>query len=176
MTIRQFQTITSCLEDTRELGRKIGALLRRGTVIALTGDLGSGKTSLIQGLARGLEVPDEYYITSPSYTLINEYPGRFPLFHADLYRLENPDDFEDTGIYEILHSGEGVVAVEWAERLGDEEILSDCVTVHLEILDDDSRRISVSAYGALNLIKKLSGGRTEQQEPGNRNRTGLMPH
>jgi len=77
----------------------------------LTGDLGSGKTSFVQGLARGLEVPNDYYITSPSYTLINEYPGRHPFFHVDLYRLEDPVDFEDIGLYDILDVN-FVVAIE----------------------------------------------------------------
>jgi tRNA threonylcarbamoyladenosine biosynthesis protein TsaE len=76
-------------EDAHYLGKTIGRQINAGTVIALTGDLGSGKTTMVQGLARGLEVPEDYYITSPTYTLINEYPGRHSLYHVDLYRLEH---------------------------------------------------------------------------------------
>lgn len=138
------QTLTtSGLRETHALGQHIGASLRSGTVIALTGDLGSGKTAFVQGLARGLDVPEDYYITSPTYTLINEYPGRYPLFHIDLYRLDDPDSFEDIGLYDILH-GEGVAAIEWAERLP-KDALPEHIAIHLEILDDDSRKIRVTA-------------------------------
>ncbi len=145
MINKQLQITTLSLEETRVLGQKIGELIKAGTVIALTGDLGSGKTSFVQGLAKGLDVPNEYYVTSPSYTLINEYPGRFPLFHADLYRLEYVSDIEDIGLYEILDSEEGVVAIEWADKF--REILPDHIAIHLEIADDESRKISVSADG-----------------------------
>ncbi|MDM8550203.1 tRNA (adenosine(37)-N6)-threonylcarbamoyltransferase complex ATPase subunit type 1 TsaE [Desulfobacterales bacterium HSG2] len=142
MTIKEFQT--NSLVETRELGKKIGTSLTAGTILALTGDLGSGKTSFVQGLARGLGVPDEYYITSPTYTLINEYPGRCPLFHVDLYRLEGPDDAEEIGLSEILCS-DGVVAIEWAERLSG-ETLGEHIAIDFEILDDESRKICVSVH------------------------------
>ncbi|OQX24352.1 MAG: tRNA (adenosine(37)-N6)-threonylcarbamoyltransferase complex ATPase subunit type 1 TsaE [Desulfobacteraceae bacterium IS3] len=129
-------------EDTYNLGRKIGESLNPGAVIALTGDLGSGKTAFVQGLARGLGVPQEYYITSPTYTLVNEYPGRCPLFHADLYRLEGNADIEEIGLYDILQKGEGVTAVEWAERL-DKETLSAAIRIRFEILDEESRRVVI---------------------------------
>ena len=90
------------MDETKKLGKIIGSAVSAGTVLALTGDLGSGKTSFVQGLAEGLEVPDDYYITSPSYTLINEYPGRFFLYHVDLYRITDSIDIEDIGLYEIF--------------------------------------------------------------------------
>jgi len=133
--------ITHSSEETRELGEKIGISLTAGTVIALTGDLGSGKTRFVQGLARGLEVPAEYCVTSPTYTLVHEYPGRHPLFHIDLYRIEDAVDFEDMGLYDIL-AGDGVVAVEWAERL-DKAFLSQYLSIHIETRTDDSRKISI---------------------------------
>jgi tRNA threonylcarbamoyladenosine biosynthesis protein TsaE len=126
-------------------------LISAGTVICLTGDLGSGKTSFVQGLATGLGVPDDYYITSPTYVLINEYPGRYPLFHVDLYRIEDPVDFEDIGLYEILH-GKGVVAVEWADKLSKDfqseylaEYLAGYLSIHFEILNDESRKLTISS-------------------------------
>jgi tRNA threonylcarbamoyladenosine biosynthesis protein TsaE len=155
MTRRKIQTITHSVEETRLLGKKIGTWLDKGTVIALTGDLGSGKTVFVQGLAKGLAVPEGYYITSPTFTLINEYPARYPLFHIDLYRIGDPIELEDTGIFEILH-GDGVVAIEWADRL-DEDVLSDHLAVHFEITNDETRKITMTSYGhsAFILLEKL---------------------
>jgi tRNA threonylcarbamoyladenosine biosynthesis protein TsaE len=155
MITRHIQITTHSPEETQDLGQKIGELLKAGIVLTLTGDLGSGKTCFVQGLARGLDVPSDYYITSPTYTLINEYPGRYPLFHVDLYRIEDPLDLEDIGLYEILH-GNGVVAIEWAERLR-EDLPSEHVSIDFEILDHESRKIGITAYGleGINMIKKL---------------------
>lgn len=146
---------THSLEETRHLGSLIGTLLQFGLVIAMTGDLGSGKTSLVQGMARGLDVPEEYYITSPTFTLINEYPGRLSLFHVDLYRLSSPDDFENIGLYDIF-ADEGVTAVEWAERLAD-DLPDEHLRIELTIFPDDSRNIRITGYGhdACNLVKEL---------------------
>jgi tRNA threonylcarbamoyladenosine biosynthesis protein TsaE len=151
----KFHITTHSVEETRKLGEKLGEWINAGTVIALTGDLGSGKTSFVQGLARGLDVPDVYYITSPSYTLINEYPGRHPLFHVDLYRIEDPVDFEDIGLYEILDD-KGIIAIEWANRI-QEELLHEHVIVKFEITDDKSRKICFTAHHleCENLLKKL---------------------
>jgi len=153
------EIITRSLPETQQLGQKIGARLTPGTVVALTGDLGSGKTSLVQGLGKGLEVPADYYITSPSYTLVNEYPGRHTLFHVDLYRLYGPDDFEDIGLHEIL-SGNGVVVIEWADRL-ENELPSEHISMHLLVLGGKSRKISIAAHGhaAVNMIKSLNNSR-----------------
>jgi tRNA threonylcarbamoyladenosine biosynthesis protein TsaE len=146
---------TTCLEETWALGKNIGEVLFEGTILALTGDLGSGKTSFVQGLAKGLDVSEKYYITSPTYTLINEYPGRYRLFHIDLYRIEDLLDLEELGFYEILNSG-NVTAIEWADRLLD-DFVSDYINIKFEILDDKSRMISITAYGRKNidLIKNL---------------------
>lgn len=155
MTRRKIQTTTHSAEETRLLGEKIGTQLEKGTVIALTGDLGSGKTAFVQGLARGLGVPPEYYITSPTFTLINEYPARYPLFHVDLYRIGDPTELEDTGIFEILH-GNGVVAIEWADKL-DQNTLSEHLAVDFEIINDETRKITMTSYGhhTFILLEKL---------------------
>jgi tRNA threonylcarbamoyladenosine biosynthesis protein TsaE len=138
--------ITTCsVDETRELGETIGASVAAGTILALYGDLGSGKTSFVQGLARGLEVPGDYYITSPSYTLINEYPGRFTLFHVDLYRITNAVEIEDIGLYEILDD-DAVVAIEWPDRMG-KDLPSNHVRVQFEIIDDKERKISIIPTG-----------------------------
>ncbi len=147
--------ITNSLDETRALGEKTGKHLEPGTVLTLTGDLGSGKTTFVQGLAKGLDIPDDYYITSPTYTLINEYPGRYHLFHVDLYRIDNYADLDDIGLYEIL-SGDGVVAIEWADKLP-KNLLAEYLAIHIDILNDESRKISIVAHGLRgeNLIKKL---------------------
>ena len=146
----KYQITTRSVDETQKLGKIIGTAVTGGTVLALTGDLGSGKTAFVQGLARGLEVPDDYYITSPSYTLINEYPGRYPLFHADLYRISDPVDMEDIGLYEILHNS-GVVAIEWADRI-EQKLLPDSINIHFELTGEKSRKISITAHDVKNAI------------------------
>ena len=144
----KYQITSGSVDETKKLGKIIGSAVSAGTVLALTGDLGSGKTSFVQGLAEGLEVPDDYYITSPSYTLINEYPGRFPLFHVDLYRISDPVDIEDIGLYEILDDN-AVVAVEWADRM-EQKLLPDSITIHFELTGEESRKICITAYNFKN--------------------------
>jgi len=143
---------TGSPEQTHELAWKIGTCLVSGTLLTLSGDLGSGKTAFVRGLARGLGVPEDCPVTSPTYTLINEYPGRIPLFHSDLYRLEGGADLEDIGLYDIFY-GEGVVAIEWPDRL-QPDALSDHLAICIEIVDDVSRKIRITPYGldAENLI------------------------
>jgi tRNA threonylcarbamoyladenosine biosynthesis protein TsaE len=142
-------------EDTLSLGSHIGGTLTAGLVIALKGDLGSGKTVLVQGLAKGLAVPSAYYITSPSYTLINEYPGKFSLFHIDLYRLEALDDIDSLGVFDLFDDM-NVVAIEWAERLQD-ELPSDYLSIRFETIDDTHRKICITPYGlqASNVVMSL---------------------
>lgn len=142
-------------EKTRDLGREIGLRVGPGAIIALYGDLGSGKTVLVQGLARGLGVPEEACVTSPTYTLINEYPGRCPLYHIDLYRLEGRVELTDIGLEEALY-GSGVAAVEWAERCR-EDAFTEYLAVHLEAAFGDRRKIRLIPHGPgmINLVNDL---------------------
>ena len=142
-------------EDTFNLGQTIGQAASGRLIIALMGDLGSGKTVFVKGLAKGLAVPKEFMITSPSYTLINEYPGRIPLFHADLYRLSNAIDIESTGLFDTLVA-DGVLAIEWAERL-DQQRLAQDILIHFDIRKDDTREISITGCGqtGMNLLREL---------------------
>ena len=151
----KYQITTRSVDETQKLGEIIGTAVTGGTVLALTGDLGSGKTAFVQGLARGLEVPYDYYITSPSYTLINEYPGRYPLFHVDLYRISDPMDMENIGLYEILHNS-GIVAIEWADRI-EQKLLPDPINIHFELTGEKSRKICITAYDLknANLLKNI---------------------
>lgn len=104
--------ISNSPEETIWLGTKIGSLLQKGDLIALNGDLGAGKTSLIKGIALGLESQDN--VTSPSFSIINEYTGSVPIFHFDFYRIDKPEDIEGLGYEEYL-SDEGVTLIEWAK-------------------------------------------------------------
>jgi len=101
-------------EETGGLGTTLGGLLQAGDVITLNGELGAGKTCFATGVARGLDIIDR--VTSPTFTLINEYDGRLPLYHLDVYRLTGPEELEDLGFEEYFY-GSGVTMVEWAEQV-----------------------------------------------------------
>ena len=129
-------------QETIKFGQKLGSLLEEGDVVALSGELGSGKTWLTKGLAIGLGVSPETVVTSPSFALVNEYEGRTVFFHMDVYRLEGLSDFFSSGLEEYLCSG-GVVAMEWADRWI--EILpAHRVKVALGIVDENQREIALS--------------------------------
>ena len=144
-------------EATRALAAALGAELAPGDVLALQGELGSGKTEFVHGLAQGLEVPESAGVASPSFTLVHEYPGRVPLVHIDLYRLENlpPEMLPD--LEEYL-SGDRVMAVEWAQRLGP-LLPGDYLEVEIGITGESSREFTVRGHGRRGeeLAEKLSG-------------------
>lgn len=127
-------------EETAAAGERLAARLGPGDVVLLYGELGAGKTAFVRGLARGLGAP-ESEVSSPTFTLVQEYAGRVPLFHVDLYRLE-PKEVEDLGLEELV-SGDGVVAIEWAERWHARP--DDAIEVRLEHAGEDQRRIIVSS-------------------------------
>ncbi len=132
-------------KETIELGKRIGKLLQAGDVVALIGKLGSGKTTLTQGLARGLGIKKRNYVTSPSFTLVKEHKGRLPIYHIDLYRIDNLKEVYDLG-YEEYFYGEGVTIIEWAEkirRLLPEEVL----IINLETVDENRRKIEFIPKG-----------------------------
>ena len=109
--------VTQSPEETIELGRKIGRLLKPGDVIAMTGTLAAGKTTITKGIAEALGVDDT--ITSPTFCLISEYEGKMPLYHMDVYRLEGAEDFANLGVEDMLY-GDGVCIVEWSEKVSSE--------------------------------------------------------
>ena len=132
--------------ETIKLGQKLGAVLNEGDVIALVGELGSGKTWFAKGIAIGLGISPGTVITSPSFSLLNEYEGRCTFFHMDAYRLESLSDFISAGLDEYFFQ-DGIVAMEWADRWP--EILPDWrVKVEFAIVDDHLRKIILSGYHA----------------------------
>ena len=130
---------TNAPEETENLGAQLARYLKPGTVIAYCGDLGAGKTAFTRGLARGLGYRDP--VTSPTYTIVNEYlGGRLPLFHFDMYRLRSSDDLFDIGWEDYLDRN-GICAVEWSENVAD--AMEDAITVRIEKLGGDDRRITI---------------------------------
>lgn len=152
--MREWQLRTSSSAETREFGRLLGMAIDGPAVILLCGDLGAGKTVLVQGLAEGLAVGAEQPVTSPSYALMNHYHGRFELYHFDLYRLVHADDLLDLDFEDYLAS-DGVTAVEWADRFSlDVDGLR--IALHGE---DDARRLHLRAKDRKHeqLLARLQG-------------------
>jgi tRNA threonylcarbamoyladenosine biosynthesis protein TsaE len=140
-----WETLTTSPEETLSLAEQLGRLLQTGDIVALMGELGSGKTLFCQGLAAGLEVPHNFHITSPTFAIINEYPGRIPFYHMDLYRVDSVAEFPDLGLEEVLCQ-EGAVAIEWAERL-DYLLPAARLEVRLNFEDETSRSFIFRAFG-----------------------------
>lgn len=132
---------TRSAAETIAFGQRFAANLKPGDVIALTGELGAGKTSFVKGLALGLGIQQD--VTSPTFTLIHEYTGRrLPLFHADLYRLDNLQQAIAIGIEDYLN-GPGITVIEWAEKI--ESLLPErTIHVRLEIVSESTRRFMVT--------------------------------
>lgn len=136
--------VTTSAEQTQELGRKIGELLTGGSLVLLMGELGAGKTALTHGIARGLGVGADVPITSPTYTLMNTYSARVPLYHFDLYRLNSSDELLDLGFEEYFH-GSGVAVVEWAERCP--ELAAAALSIRIDYVDEVTRTIKIEFGG-----------------------------
>lgn len=129
--------------QTRRLGARLASLLNPGDVLALTGELGTGKTRWVQGVCRGLDVADP--VNSPTFTLVNEYDGRYPVYHIDLYRLDQSSEVLSFGLEDYLY-GTGITLIEWAERAGD-FLPVDYLAVELHHLEDTKRRIVLTSHG-----------------------------
>lgn len=129
------QYITTSPTETQNLGERIGGKLSSGSVIALMGELGCGKTCFTKGLCAGLGIPKKE-VNSPSFTLANEYKGKLPVFHLDLYRIEDMDATLDMGLSDYLDRADsGVLIIEWAEKI-------------LPLLDDDHLEVNFSLLSA----------------------------
>ncbi|MEI6132024.1 MAG: tRNA (adenosine(37)-N6)-threonylcarbamoyltransferase complex ATPase subunit type 1 TsaE [Bacillota bacterium] len=127
------------IEDTFLAGQELSKELIIGDVVTLNGDLGSGKTVFAKGIASGLGVND--LVTSPTFTIINEYQGRIPLFHFDVYRIQNPAETEEIGLVDYLY-GDGVCVIEWSDLIK-EQIPNQAIDIRIYITDDNSRKIEI---------------------------------
>ena len=146
---KQFETQSP--EETLSLGEKIGRHLAAGDIVCLFGELGAGKTTLTQGIARGLGVPKKEYVRSPTFTIVNQYEGKLPVFHIDLYRIASSQDLENLGLEETLENG-GVAIVEWAEKLFDAKQpetpllgMARWLEIHIQIEPDETRKFKLKA-------------------------------
>ena len=133
------ELITNCETETVQEGEKLGSRLAPGAVVALYGDLGAGKTAFTRGLAAGLGIKAN--VSSPTFTIVNEYPGNIPLFHFDMYRLESEQELFEIGWEDYLDRG-GVCAVEWSEKIPG-AFPPETITVRLENLGENSRRLEI---------------------------------
>ncbi|NLO48049.1 MAG: tRNA (adenosine(37)-N6)-threonylcarbamoyltransferase complex ATPase subunit type 1 TsaE [Clostridiales bacterium] len=133
------EIISSSEACTQKLGRELAGQLHAGSVVALYGGLGAGKTAFVRGIAEGLLIADR--VTSPTYSIVNEYNGTLPLFHFDMYRLGSVDELYDIGWDTYLDRG-GVCAVEWSENI--ESIFDDdVIKVRITPLDQQTRKITI---------------------------------
>ena len=138
--------VTRSPEMTELVGEHLGAAMKGGEVIAFLGNMGAGKTAFVRGLARGMDIDAQ--VTSPTYTIVNEYEGRLPLFHFDMYRLAGEDDLFDIGWEDYLSRG-GVCAVEWSENILpalENGYIEVDISLHPE--NDDWRIIKIREMGA----------------------------
>jgi tRNA threonylcarbamoyladenosine biosynthesis protein TsaE len=166
LSIDHFTVISHSPQETYDFGKLLGENLQSGDLVALCGELGAGKTCLTQGIARGLGVPEEYLVTSPTFTIINEYPGRLTLYHLDLYRLSGPRDLDEIG-YEDCFTDSGVVVMEWAEKI--KEILPErAILIAITYIDEKKRKMvfSPNSEEIAHLVKELGYHKKEKWEVG----------
>lgn len=135
------------LAGTEALGRRLGPLLFPGAVVALVGQLGAGKTHFTRAVAEGLGVRNPAAVTSPTFTLVHEYPARLPVYHFDAYRLATAHEFQDLGTHEYFH-GDGVCLIEWADRFP-EALPVERLDVRIEILGEHQRRFEINSNGKM---------------------------
>lgn len=149
-----FQTKSSA--ETIQIGKNIGSHLLPGDVVALVGELGAGKTQFIKGMATGIGVGNPTYISSPSFTLINEYPGRIPFYHIDLFRLEREKEAEELGL-EDYFQGKGIAAIEWADKIPS-FLPKEILLIHIAYTGIHTRSLEIIGKGKRyqDLVKELS--------------------
>lgn len=132
--------ISNSPEETEKFGEKLAESLSSGGVVALFGDLGSGKTTMIRGIARKLGAPQNE-VLSPTFTIVHEYPSEAPIFHIDLYRIKKPEELKEIGLFDLLY-GDGICLIEWPE-IAEHLLPEKTIKVHLERISDKKRRITI---------------------------------
>ncbi len=141
------------LQETAAFGHLLAKLAMPGDVICLSGDLGAGKTALTQQIAKGLGVPDSCYVTSPTFSILQEYPGTLPLYHMDFYRLSDETEVEDLGFEEYFYLS-GLTVIEWSERAG--TLIPDTrLLLRMTILEDLTRQVKID-FGSGSWRERLS--------------------
>ena len=135
--------ITNSPEETIELGRKLGSLLKGGEVIALCGPLGSGKTHLIKGIAAGLGAEDSKIVNSPTFVIVNEYTGRLDIYHIDAYRLNSISEFEMLGFDDFCYP-HSVVLIEWADKIESAIEMINYISIDIKYIGQNARKITLS--------------------------------
>jgi len=148
---------TSAREETIELGRLVGSVVPEGTVVSLEGSLGSGKTVFAKGFCLGLGVKED--VLSPSFILVEEYRGIFPVYHFDLYRLEEIHEVEEIGLLDYI-DGRNIVIIEWGDRLPDGYIEKDII-VGIEIAGENERIIRITAQK--NIVEVVDGFKGQRE-------------
>ncbi len=143
--MKRYSITVPNLTGTEAFGRKLGILLFPGAVVALSGELGAGKTHLTRAIAVGLNVRNPSIVTSPTFVLIQEYESRLPIYHFDAYRLPNEQAFRDLGAEEYF-GGDGVCVVEWADRVLS-TLPEDRLEIQLRIIDEQSRELNLKSTG-----------------------------
>ncbi len=170
--------VSRSARETRRWGKKLGRLLKGGDVIGLTGELGTGKTCFVRGLAEGLGVDKKAWVRSPSFTLINEYTGRLPVYHVDLFRLRDPRELEELNLREYLFS-DGVSVIEWFEYLPEQEV-EEYLHIRFAYGNGIERELTFMAHGARyeETVRSLRAQTVELKRLGslNRNRRGTRWH
>jgi len=131
--------ISTSAEETKRLGRELAQELKPGDCLVLIGELGAGKTTLVQGIAEGLDVKES--VISPSFVLVREYKGRIPLYHVDAYRIRSPQELLEIGLDDYVLS-EGIVAIEWGDKV--KKILPGCIEIKIEIVAECQRIIKIN--------------------------------
>jgi len=139
--------VLATLDATIAFGRHLGHTAQPGDIFTLSGDLGAGKTTLTQSIGIGLEVPPEFYITSPTFSLLHEFPGRIPLFHMDLYRISSVEEIEELGLEDYLY-GDGLSVIEWPDRL-EEFMPINRLDISLQSTGEHSRLATITPHGEM---------------------------
>ena len=140
--------ISNSEEETKEIGKQIGKKLKKGDIVTLYGDFGSGKTVLVKGIAKGMKCKEQ--VKSPSFVFMHEYKGKFPIYHIDLYRVNNLNDIVALGIQEFFGSfgesrGQGVCIIEWAEKAKG-LLPENSIRIELKILSENTREINIGKF------------------------------
>jgi len=136
-------SISRSVKETLSLGEKLAKRLKKGDLVALIGDLGSGKTVLTKGIAKGLGVKNARYVNSPTFVIIKEYKGKLPLYHFDLYRLDHPGMLDAENFEEYFY-GDGVTVVEWADKIKG-LLPKNRWEIRMSVTGEDKRKIDIKA-------------------------------